>query len=276
MAERRRIIPTLVVAVIFIVLEVAALRMMKADGIMQDFFLGRISHSFKARVWGGSQRIGDYFSLRKTNEALAKENFMLSQRLRELDEDASQQFLDAQAESFGIVGDFLFQSGTIVKNSRGKQHNYIILGQGSEDGIAPHTGVITPRGVIGIVDAVSRHYSYALSFLNPEVSVSARLGREGAVGPMVWDGVRNNGAILKEIPLQNKFEKGDTVYTSGFSSIFPPDIPLGTVEDSRIVNGATWNIGVRLFEDIGAVRYVTLVSNTGRGEIEQLEKEEVQ
>jgi rod shape-determining protein MreC len=69
-----------------------------------------------------------------------------------------------------------------------------------------------------------------------------------------------------------EFEKGDTVYTSGYSSIFPPDIPLGEVGDSKIVNGATYEIRIRLFEDFGALRYVTIVENMGKEEIKELEE----
>ena len=67
------------------------------------------------------------------------------------------------------------------------------------------------------------------------------------------------------------FEKGDTVFTSGYSSIFPPDIPLGEVGESKIVNGATYEIKIRLFEDFGALRYVTVVENKSKGELKELE-----
>ena len=66
---------------------------------------------------------------------------------------------------------------------------------------------------------------------------------------------------------------GDTVYTSGYSSIFPPDIPLGTIGRSKIVNGATYDIDVKLFEDYGALRYVMIVDNLGKEEMKQLEEE---
>ena len=68
------------------------------------------------------------------------------------------------------------------------------------------------------------------------------------------------------------FEKGDTVYTSGYSSIFPPDIPLGTIGESKIVNGATYEIDVKLFEDFGALRFVLIVENVGKGELKELEE----
>ena len=126
--------------------------------------------------------------------------------------------------------------------------------------------------MIGIVDAVSRHYSYAISFLNAEFSVSARIGNDGAAGPMCWDGRHNDSAVLKEIPLQYKFEPGDTVYTSGYSSIFPPDIPLGVTGERKIVNGATYEVSVELFMDFSALRYVTLVTNKELAEIESLEE----
>ena len=103
------------------------------------------------------------------------------------------------------------------------------------------------------------------------MSISARIGKTGISGPMVWDGIHSNGALLKEIPLHFEIAAGDTVYTSGFSSIFPPDIPLGVAGESRIVNGATSEIKIRLFEDFSALRYVTIVENLGRNEMKTLE-----
>ena len=88
---------------------------------------------------------------------------------------------------------------------------------------------------------------------------------------MSWDGINSNGALLKEIPLHVEVAAGDTIFTSGFSTIFPPDIPLGITGDSHIVNGSTYEIKVSLFEDFAALRYVTVVENLAREEIKHLE-----
>ena len=133
-------------------------------------------------------------------------------------------------------------------------------------------GVITGKGAIGVIDAVSSNFSYAISFRNHEMNISARLGKEGAVGPLSWDGYSSAGAILKEIPHHVEFEPGDTVFTSGFSSIFPPDIPLGTAGKSKIVNGSTYEIEIELLEDFGALRYVTIVENLAKDEMKKLEE----
>ena len=80
--------------------------------------------------------------------------------------------------------------------------------------------------------------------------------------------MRSNGAILQEVPLQYKYEVGDTVYTSGHSLVFPPDIPLGLAGDAKVINGATNEIRVDLFQDFTAIRYVTVVHNTAFEEVE--------
>jgi len=228
-----------------------------------------------AKAWGASEEIKYYFSLKKQNEMLAAENFFLNEKLRFYSERLTEKAQGSlQLPESGNEGGFEYQNASIVKISNNKQHNYIIIDKGSEDGITTRSGILTSQGVVGIIDAVSKHYSYVLSFRNADVSISARLGQEGAVGPLIWDGHSTNGAILKEIPLQYKFQPGDTVWTSGYSSIFPPDIPLGVTGDSRIVNGATNEIKVTLFQDFTALRFVTVVNNRNLEDIEELEAHE--
>lgn len=274
MAAGKKIVAAVLTAAIFIGMEVAAITLLYHNGEVQNYLISKSLQAFHAKVWGAGESIRYYFSLKGVNDELARENFILSQKLAAYGEEGRDALQDSLAGTFSQVGGFRYMGASIVKISRNKQHNYIILDKGAADGVQPHSGIISSRGVIGIVDAVSNRYSYAISFMNTEFSVSSRLGREGAVGPLVWDGKGSSGAVLRQIPLQYKFEKGDTVYTSGFSSIFPPDIPIGTVEDSRIENGATYEIKVRLLQDFSSIRYVTLVANSGREEIEELEKRE--
>lgn len=247
------------------------MNMLKNNGALQGVWISKGAHSVMGTVWGGTQNLKQYFSLRKVNDALAIENFGLRQRLTELEA------LTKVTRSEGLAtseGDYKYTPAAIVKISNNTRHNYMIIGKGSEEGITEGCGVITGKGAIGVIDAVGSHHSYARSFKNHEMNISARLGKEGAVGPLSWDGVSSSGAILKEIPLHMDFQPGDTVYTSGFSSIFPPDIPLGVTGGSKIVNGATYEIEVNLFEDFGSLRYVTVVENLGKNEIKSLEEKQ--
>ena len=270
MARSRSVGARILCAAVFILLETAAIVMLNHNNSMQRLWTMRLSHGFMAKTWGFTQKVRGYFSLAGQNEELALENHRLREMIREY-EDAAKA-TDISLQSVARDDGFVYTPAQIIKSGTNSQHNYLILDKGSEDGIVQNSGIISSKGVIGIVDAVSRHYSYAISFLNTEVNISSRLGGTGAVGPLAWDGKNTDGAILKEIPLQYRYSPGDTVYTSGYSVIFPPDIPLGTAGDASIINGATNEITVNLLQDYTALKFVTIVRNTRAAEIEALEQ----
>ena len=274
MPKERSVVRNILTVAVFIILEIASVLMLSRNNQIQRLWIARISHGFMARTWGASQSVSNYFSLKRQNDELALENDRLQKLVRGYELAAR----EADPASKPVLADngFNYIPATIIKSSTNTQHNYLIIDKGSEDGITRNSGIITDKGVIGIVDAVSSHYSYAISFLNTELFISARLGNSGAVGPLAWDGTGSDRAILKEIPLQFKFAPGDTVYTSGYSTIFPPDIPIGVAGESKIINGATNEIKVDLFQNHKALKYVTIVSNTRAAEIEAIEKQEEQ
>lgn len=270
MARQQKIGIQILGVMIFIAMEMAVFYMLSRSGDIQRIWLSKASHRVIAAVWSGSDKVSRYFSLAKENEMLAEENFRLAEALRHYrDRDAASgaEFIADSLKS----DDFTFIPAGILKISRNKQHNYFILNKGYEDGVRPQSGVITGSGVVGIIDAVDKHYSYGLSLMNTGVSISARLGDEGAIGPLSWDGVSPDGAVLNGVPLQYKFAPGDTVRTSGYSLLFPPGIPLGVAGDSRIVNGSANEINVRLLQDFSVLRFVTVVVSNGRDEITYLE-----
>lgn len=271
MPKERSVAQSIFTVAVFIILEVAAVLMLSNNSQIQRLWIARISHGFMASTWGATQSVSNYFSLKKQNDALALENDRLQRLVRRYESalSAKDSLMRPQMDD-----GFNYIPATIIKSSTNSQHNYLIIDKGSDDGVIRNSGIITSQGVIGIIDAVSAHYSYAISFLNTELFISARLGNSGAVGPLAWDGISSDGAILKEIPLQFKFAPGDTVYTSGYSTIFPPDIPIGVAGESKIINGATNEIKVKLFQDHKALKYVTIVSNTRSEEIEAIEKQE--
>lgn len=269
MQGQKKIFKIILNAAIFIILEVAALSMLRNNAVLQDTWISKGFHSVHAAIWGKTEEVKYYFSLKKANDELAAENFLLSEQLRryrEMEETLESAYRTPERDSDG----FDYIPATIAKISNNKQHNYIILDKGSDDGIKKQSGIITSNGVIGIIDAVSRNYSYALSFKNSDITVSARIGREGPVGILQWDGAGSKGALLNEIPHHIDFHPGDTVYTSGFSSVFPRDIPVGTTKTARLVNGATYEIKISLFTDFKALKYVTIVQNEGKDEIQEL------
>ena len=69
------------------------------------------------------------------------------------------------------------------------------------------------------------------------------------------------------------FEAGDTVVTSGFSSIFPAGIPVGEIinlDDSE--DGMFFRAKVRLFADFSTIDTLSVVGNSKKEEQALLEQ----
>lgn len=258
-------------AVIFVAMEIAAIVMLSSSSSMQNIWVNRISHRCLGAVWKSGENIRNYFSLDGQNKALAQQNMELSRIVRMLREREASFSQNAVYDT--LSGHFRYIPATVVKASRNSQHNYIILDKGSADGVRPEDGIITASGVVGIVKATDRNFSYGLTLMNPNVSVSARIGMSGTVAPLVWDGKSTHKAILDNIPLHYSFKIGDTVWTSGFSSVFPPDIPVGTIGRVSLVDGSRNTAEVNLFQDFSTLRYVSVAGNLDKETIKELETE---
>ena len=260
----------LVNAAIFILMEVAALAMLHASSTLQNIWINRASHRTMAFLWGSGETVRSHFQLERLNRELQAENARLQERLRAYElREVAQEELDRLVTQDTL--NYRYTPATVVKMSRNRTHNYIILNKGTEDGVRPQSGIISDRGVVGIVEAVDRHYSYGRTLMDLQMSVGARIGRTEVVSLLSWDGIRSNGAVVRNLPPHYSVEPGDTVRTSGYSTIFPPDVPIGVTGESHLVEGSTRAVDVTLFQDFSTVRYVTVVENLERTEIMALE-----
>ena len=87
---------------------------------------------------------------------------------------------------------------------------------------------------------------------------------------MTWPGIRPDRMLLQEIPVHVQAAPGDTVLTSGYSTIYPPDIPVGSVVTARVSQGSSQELDVALFEDFRTLHTVYVVRNNHQPEIEEL------
>lgn len=272
----------LVSAAIFILLEVAALAMLDRSSTLQDIWINRASHRVMAALWSSGESVRNYFRLEAANDELALRNAALRQELERYHR-ADEAMRERQAAEgtlpagYGAIAgarqSFSYTPATIVKMSRNRNQNYVIINKGSEDGIRPQSGIISSRGIIGVISSVSRHYSYGLTLMNPNVTVSTKVGPEGITAPLVWDGISSDAAVVTDIPPHYSVTPGDTVWTSGYSAIFPEGIAVGVTGESRLVDGSNQHVEVKLFQDFRSAHYVTVTCNTDIDEIRTLEEE---
>lgn len=271
MPRKRGSLSLIASAAIFILLELAAFAMLSTGSTIQDMWIHRASHRIGAALWGTGESLRNHLRLEKQNEALRAENDSLYQEIRRLSIPAIEQ---AESSNMAYTNDqrFNYIPATVIKMSHNTAHNYIILNKGRAQGVVPQSGIICHGGVVGIVSAVGENFSYGLTIMNPGVTVSTRVGEEGISALMKWDGLSSNGAVVSDIPPHYVINPGDTVRTSGYSSLFPAGITVGVTGESRLVSGSSKQVEVKLLQDLRSIHYVTIVENLDRAEILRLEQ----
>ena len=216
-----------------------------------------------------------YFSLTRVNEELTLRNFYLERQvdqLRRLYGDLTQDTTILERQELEFLNRFQLIPAKVVSNMVDKTDNLLTIDKGRADGVERDMGVACGNGIVGVVYLVSEHYSVVIPVLNKTSSrISCKIRGRGYFGYLQWYGGDPAVAYVEDVPRHARFKRGDWVGTSGYSAIFPPDIPLGVAGTSRIVNGAVNEIEVHLFENFTALRFVTVVENAGRDEIINLE-----
>ena len=258
----------------FLALEAISFSLMVSLNNYQRVAFVNSSNDLVGTIYERFSHLDDYFSLSRTNARLAAENASLRKQL---------EFRIRNQEKYPVnrpdtvdAPAYYFASAKVISNSVNKQFNYISLNKGSRQGIKPDMGIISADGVVGVITNVSQNYSTGLSLLNKRLSIPAKINKNNYFGALVWDGEHSNTADLKEIPFHIIVNIGDTVVTSGYSSIFPEGIMIGTISKFDVESGTNfYNIKVDLSTNFRTLKYVEVVRNTKETELKRLESNNV-
>ena len=219
-------------------------------------------------IFGIKSSITDYFDLRTQNELLTEENTRLRTILTNSDVEFSEGILD----SIYLDSNYKFIPARVINNSYSKTKNNLTLNLGTSDSIEVDMGVLSSQGVVGMVNSVSKNYASVQSVLNTNSQIVAKFKKSNQFGTLKWDAKEANVVQLIEIPRIATIEIGDTIITDGRSTIFPPDILIGTVKNFDRKDGADYyHIDVQLFTDMTSIKHVYLVSHRDAIEIKELE-----
>ena len=252
---------------LFILLEILSLLLLFGFNDRQKEAFVTSANSLSGTLLEWSSGVDQFFSLRKENARLVQENTQLREMLYELSDS---QYVDQQRtlSSAGIV------AARVVDNTIRKDDNYVTINKGSRDGLAPGMGVYSDEGVVGVVMVTGKRYSVVLPVLNGNSSISCKKKGTDSFGFLEWAGGDPYVAQLKDMPYHSAVEIGDTIVTTGFSSVFPENVPVGTVAGvERSKNGYTLKIQVNLACDLSNLGWVYVHTLTADEEIEDLFKQ---
>ena len=258
--------------VLFVLLETLALVMVFNYNSFQKAKYLNSANKITGKIYSVHQSVTGYFGLNKANRELAEENARLHNLMAIYSRDASPAS-GLSTVDFPEDTTIRFIPAMVINNSVNRPFNYITLNKGSRHGIKPDQGIVSARGVVGVVAQVSESYAVGLSLLNQRWSISARLKKSGYYGSLVWQGVNYREAGLTEIPLHVDIAAGDTVVTSGYSSIFPEGFLIGTISSFDRPDGENYySVQVELAVDFKALGHVEVVEILDKDEIIELER----
>jgi rod shape-determining protein MreC len=190
--------------------------------------------AISAVIFGGMQEqlsfIPTYFGLKAENELLHHINIELADEAQRLREAKLENLRLRQLLGLKDQLPYRLIAARIVNKNLTLLRNTITINIGSSDSIQQYMPVVSDGGLIGIVTAVTKHYSTVNILLNTEFRVSGKVQRSRVDGIVMWDGKMLS---LKNVPKMRDVKVGDVVTTSEYSNTFPPDIRIGLVSDVR-------------------------------------------
>ncbi len=254
--------------ILFFLLEIfSGVLIVKESSFHQSAYINS-SNQFIGNILEKQHAIKSFIYLRKENDSLAAENA----RLR-----GEQPYsLIASRDSFRITTDsnkrpaFKYIAAQVMNNEVNKINNYIVLNKGLKNGVRKNMGVVCDKGVVGIVKDVSDDFCVVISLLNSKSKVGVRI-KEGNYVSMLWEGYDATTTSIYDLPKHIKIKKNDTVFTSGESWFYPPNLMVGTVKDFELKNGKNfYDIKVKLSNDFYALNNVYIVQSLLRAQTDTL------
>jgi rod shape-determining protein MreC len=211
-----------------------------------------------------------YLSLHEINENLAAENVALKNSISRIVKEENQVFFSV--EDSVHKQHYTHTSAEVIENSVNRQKNFFTINKGTNQGIKVDMAVVSGNDVAGVIVGCSGNYSVAMSVLNLDFKLSARIRSNGYFGSLNWDGVNYKYAVLSEIPQHVSVNVGDTIETTGYSAIFPEGEIVGTVSDYEKFGGDFYKITILLATDFKKLHFVDVIGNMKKTEQLELEK----
>jgi len=256
--------------ILYLVLQTVAILLLVQHHHFQRFFLVSSANFLSGQFYALTSGISTYFNLGQVNRQLAAENQKLMQITRG-------SFLKTDTHLFVYQDTVLnrqyqYINAEVINNSINRRENFLTLNKGKRHGIEPHMGVITAKGVVGVVAHTTDRFSSVISLLHKDFNVSVRIKKNNHIGSLTWEGFNYRVATLNFIPSHVELAFGDTIVTSGYSVMFPEGIFVGTIQGHEVRPGDNFiTAEVKLALDFNSVKYVMVVKNLKLDELNEIQ-----
>ena len=196
--------------------------------------------------------------LEEETQLLREKNLQLSlqsdEMIRSYEENKNlKKLLDYKRDSnFDLIASKIINMGSSSNLSS------ITINVGSEDGISENLPVITPDGLIGKTVLTGKKTTLVQLISDVNYRASVRIFPSGSVGILRF--LKDDICEIREVQKNANINLDDTVLTSGFSNIYPPNIKIGKVIEIQDEIGSFQKIvKVRISSNIGSLLNIFVI-----------------
>jgi len=257
--------------IIFLILEGIAVYLLTTRHYYHNT---RVVNGVRWFTYGIEERISNtrsYLRLHEINENLATENTALRNSINRLVRNNSPVFFSVSDTIY--QQQYQYTTARLTDNSVNRQKNFFVINKGTRHGLEEDMAIIADGGAAGVIVGCSENFSVAMSVINLDFRLSARIRSNGYFGSLSWDGRDYRKATLSDIPQHVAVSVGDTIETTGYSAVFPEGVMVGTVIDFEKPGSDFYNITVSLKTDYRKLHFVDVVDNKKKKELIELEKQ---
>lgn len=257
---------------LFVFLEIIAFYLIISFNNKQRTIFLHSSSFYAASINNRITKVNNYFSLSEKNQQLEESNSDLQNQLSN-----ALQYIRSQ-DSTLIHSDFSgyeYTMAEIISYTTSLRNNSMVINKGKKEGLDEGMAVLDRQGIVGITKRCTENFCSVLPVIHSNVNISAKVASCDCYGRLSWEGGNPNILNLYAIPKHVEINEGDSVLTSGFSLIFPPEIYVGKVISASVPSGSNfYDIQVEIVNDLYRLHYVYVVKNLMREEFDLLLKDE--
>lgn len=138
-----------------------------------------------------------------------------------------------KALNFQENAPFHVLAAKIIRRQPSTWWHTVTIDRGEEHGVGVQLPVLSPEGLVGKIDALSKDTSTVILLTDEKCQVSAKIAASPEAG--IISGLRgatgdSPSLLLRFLSKDANIRPGMLVFTNGRGRIFPPDILLGTVK----------------------------------------------
>jgi len=161
-------------------------------------------------------------------------------------------------------------AGRVIARSPTVWYSKVTIDKGTSSGVAVNDPVVNGDGLVGRVTSATGGSAQVTLITDPDSAVTGKVVPGGAQGVIKPEVGNPDDLVLDFIDTSQRIAKGEDVVTAGWraeglSSLFPPNIPVGTVTEAPIAEQeASSKVHLRPFADMRSLDYLDVLTGGSR------------